>query len=573
MRFVDEARIKVRAGDGGPGIVAWRREKFVPLGGPSGGNGGKGGDVIFVAKEGMNSLLDLKQLALLQAENGYRGQSKNKIGSHGAHKIVFVPVGTQIRESSEEGLSWDLTEHNQKVVICKGGDGGFGNAHFKSNFDSAPERSTAGFKGEERDLVLTLKLMADVGLLGFPNAGKSTLLCRLSNARPKVADYPFTTIKPMVGVTEVDLGCSMVIADIPGLIEGASLGMGLGFRFLRHLERVRILCHMLDASDELCLINRYETINRELKNYSDDLAALPQIIVKNANIEQKQRYLPKLCSGEWIGAMAMSEPEVGTDVLGMKTSAKKISGGYVINGQKMWITNGAIDDKKSPADVLFLYAKSEDQSTKRNISSFIIEGKTKGFSVGQKLQDKLGMRASITAELVFDDCHVSDSQLVGHEGDAILHMMRNLEIERLTLAAMGLGIMRRSLVIMNDYANQRSAFGTPIINFGQIQKHIAESYAKYKACRAYIYQVAYAADTDIPHSRIDSDAVKLIASTAAKEVADSAIQVLGGYGYMGEYVVERLWRDAKLLEIGGGTIEAHQKNIAEDLKKHKQAIY
>jgi isovaleryl-CoA dehydrogenase len=264
---------------------------------------------------------------------------------------------------------------------------------------------------------------------------------------------------------------------------------------------------------------------------------------------------------------------MGTDVLGMRTSAQKTNQGYILNGRKMWITNGAIDDLGTPADVLFLYAKGNSSEEKRNISSFIVEGKNKGFSVGQKLKDKLGMRASITAELVFEDCHLSDSQLVGHEGDAILHMMRNLEIERLTLAAMGLGIARRSLSIMNDYANQRSAFGTPIVNFGQIQKHIAEGYAKYKACRAYVYQVAYNAGNKHPHSRIESDAVKLITSTAAKEIADSAIQVLGGYGYMGEYVVERLWRDAKLLEIGGGTIEAHQKNIAEDLKKHQQAIF
>lgn len=281
MRFVDKAKIKVRAGDGGPGIVAWRREKFVPLGGPAGGDGGRGGDVYFVAKEGMNSLLDLKRQSLIQASHGEKGQSKNKTGAHGSDKIIFVPVGTIINEEVENGFSIDLTAHDQRVIICRGGDGGFGNAHFKSNFDSAPEKATTGFKGEEKEITLTLKLMADVGLLGFPNAGKSTLLSRVSNAKPKVADYPFTTVKPMLGVSELSQGCTMVIADIPGLIEGASEGLGLGFRFLRHLERVRMLCHMLDASAPEDLIERFETINQELKNYSEELYALPQIIAIN----------------------------------------------------------------------------------------------------------------------------------------------------------------------------------------------------------------------------------------------------------------------------------------------------
>lgn len=280
MRFIDEAKIKVRAGDGGPGIIAWRREKFVPLGGPAGGNGGKGGDVIFIAKEGMNSLLDLKQQTLLTSEIGGKGQSSNKTGRKGRDKVVFVPVGTQVEVVNSE-QRFDLTENDQRVVICRGGDGGFGNAHFKSQGNSAPDKATAGFKGEERDLILTLKVMADVGLLGFPNAGKSTLLTRLSNARPKVADYPFTTLKPMVGVCELDLARSMVIADIPGLIEGASLGHGLGFRFLRHLERVRVLCHLIDGSLDEDLFKRYTTINRELELYGDILTTLPQIVVIN----------------------------------------------------------------------------------------------------------------------------------------------------------------------------------------------------------------------------------------------------------------------------------------------------
>ncbi len=293
----------------------------------------------------------------------------------------------------------------------------------------------------------------------------------------------------------------------------------------------------------------------------------------NASDAQKKRYLPKLCSGEWIGAMAMSEPEVGTDVLGLTTEARKNEKGFVINGRKMWITNGAKDEKGSPADILFLYAKTSTSEPRKNISSFIVEAGQTGYSVGQNLKHKLGMRASNTAELVLEDCQVSHEQLLGHEGDAVFHMMRNLEIERLSLAAMSLGIARRCLQIMNTYAKDRKAFNQPLNKFGQIQKYIAESYAKYKACRAYIYNVAYHADLDKAHGRIDSDAVKLITSTAAKEIADAAIQVLGGYGYMGEYVVERLWRDAKLLEIGGGTIEAHQKNICADLAKDDRLLF
>lgn len=293
-------------------------------------------------------------------------------------------------------------------------------------------------------------------------------------------------------------------------------------------------------------------------------------IAHNANEDQKRRYLPKLCSGEWVGSMAMSEPEVGTDVQGMRCTAEKNSQGYVVNGRKMWITNGARDDQGTPADVMFLYSKTAG-STK--ISSFIIEGGQPGYSVGQNLKGKLGMRASNTAEIVLEDCQIGAHQLIGHEGDSLLHMMRNLEIERLSLAAMSLGIARRSLSIMTSYACERTAFQKPLIKFGQIQKHVAESYAKYKAARAYVYNVAYNTNLSNAHGRLDSDAAKLFATTAAKEIADSAIQVLGGYGYMAEYVVERLWRDAKLLEIGGGTLEAHQKNIAYDLSRHAKAIF
>jgi isovaleryl-CoA dehydrogenase len=293
----------------------------------------------------------------------------------------------------------------------------------------------------------------------------------------------------------------------------------------------------------------------------------------NGSEEQKQKYLPKLCSGEFVGAMAMSEPAVGTDVLGMATTATKKGNEYIINGRKMWITNGTIDEKKTPCDLIWTYAKTGEKNGRPQISTFIVEKTHKGFSVGQKIQDKLGMRASNTAELVYQDCHVPATQLVGSEGESMLHMMRNLELERLTLAAMSLGIARRSLEVMNRYAQEREAFGKPLSFFGQMQSYIANSYAEYKAARAYTYEVARKLDLTKEGNRADSDGVKLVATTMGKNVADRAIQVLGGYGYVGEYTVERLWRDAKLLEIGGGTIEAHQKNITRDLAKNPEFIY
>ncbi len=291
-------------------------------------------------------------------------------------------------------------------------------------------------------------------------------------------------------------------------------------------------------------------------------------IARNASTEQKKKYLPKLCTGEWIGAMAMSEPNYGTDVLGMETMAVKSAKGYEINGRKMWITNGCIDDNKTAADVVWLYARTDDRkSGKAKVSTFLVDKTCAGYSVGQKIMDKLGMRASNTAELVFDHCQVPTENLVGSEGESMLHMMKNLELERLSLAAMGLGIAKRSLEVMNRYASERHAFGEPLHHFGQIQRHIADSYSDYRAARTYVYETARRLDLNKGGNRLDSDGVKLIAATMAKNVADRAIQVLGGYGYVGEYVVERLWRDAKLLEIGGGTVEAHQKNIARDLAR------
>jgi isovaleryl-CoA dehydrogenase len=286
---------------------------------------------------------------------------------------------------------------------------------------------------------------------------------------------------------------------------------------------------------------------------------------QNASDAQRARYLPDVCSGKKIGGMCMSEPSVGTDVLGMKTTATRKGDIYVLSGAKMWITNGAVSDTEL-GDVFLVYARTGDKGT-RALSLFLVEKGLPGFKLGQKLKDKLGMRASTTAELVFDQCEVPVANRIGEEGDAVLHMMRNLEIERLTLAAMSLGIARRSIEVMNRYASERHAFGQPIREFGQIQSHIATSYAAWMAGRCYVYDTAARLSLERGGNRVDSDGVKLFCSTMAKEVADRAIQVLGGYGYVGEYPVERLWRDAKLLEIGGGTVEAHQKNIARDLAR------
>jgi isovaleryl-CoA dehydrogenase len=282
----------------------------------------------------------------------------------------------------------------------------------------------------------------------------------------------------------------------------------------------------------------------------------------NGNDEQKKRFLPAACSGEKIGGMCMSEPGAGTDVLGMATTAKRVGDKYILNGSKMWITNGCIDDK-TLGDVFLVYARTG--TSRADLSLFLVERGMPGFSLGQRIKEKLGMRASPTAELVFEDVEVPLENRVGEEGRATLAMMRNLEIERLALAAMSLGIARRCVEVMNQYASERLSFGQPLRNFGQIQRHIAESYAEYMAGRAYVYNTAAALRLESSGNRMDSDGVKLYCSTMAKNVADRAIQVLGGYGYVGEYDVERLWRDAKLLEIGGGTNEAHQKNITRDM--------
>jgi isovaleryl-CoA dehydrogenase len=285
-----------------------------------------------------------------------------------------------------------------------------------------------------------------------------------------------------------------------------------------------------------------------------------QYIQVNGNDAQKDRVLPRAVSGEWIGGLCMTEPEVGTDVLAMRTQARRDGDAYILDGTKTFITNGGIDED-TLGDAFVVYAATGD----RSITAFLVERGMEGFSLGQKWMDKLGMRASNTSELLFKGVRVPAANRLGEEGAGSLAMMRNLEIERLTLAAMSCGIAKRCIQVMIDYANSRKTFGVPIRKHGQIQRYIAESFAEYRAARTFLYDTARRIDLEATGQRVDSDALKLFASQVGKRVADAAIQVLGGNGYMGEYVVSRLWRDAKLLEIGGGTLEAHHKNLTNDL--------
>jgi GTP-binding protein len=280
--FIDEARIWVRGGDGGNGIVAWRREKFVPKGGPAGGDGGDGGSVVLVVDEGLSTLLDFRYRKEYRADAGERGGNKDKYGAAGPDLVLRIPPGTQVFDDESGKLLGDLRTHGQRFIAARGGRGGRGNIHFATPTDRAPRRAEPGTPGQERTVRLELKLLADVGLLGFPNVGKSSLISRISAAKPKVADYPFTTLVPHLGM--VRLGeRSFVVADIPGLIKGASQGAGLGHKFLRHLERTRVLVHLLEVSAEpgRTPLRDYLALRKELSLYDPDLAARPEIVVLN----------------------------------------------------------------------------------------------------------------------------------------------------------------------------------------------------------------------------------------------------------------------------------------------------
>jgi len=280
MQFIDHAEIEVEAGKGGDGIVAFRREKYVPAGGPAGGNGGWGGSVFFEADSQLQTLLDFKYLRRFKAQDGERGGPNNCTGASGDDLIVKVPCGTVIYDLETEEILGDLVEAKQKICIAKGGKGGLGNRHFLSNSNRAPDYALPGLDGELKKLRLELKLIAEVGIIGLPNAGKSTLISSLSSARPKIADYPFTTLVPNLGVVRKPTGDGTVFADIPGLIEGASEGVGLGHDFLRHIERTHVLLHLVDITAEDPLKN-YQTIQDELQAYGRGLEARPQILALN----------------------------------------------------------------------------------------------------------------------------------------------------------------------------------------------------------------------------------------------------------------------------------------------------
>ncbi|MEM6305459.1 MAG: GTPase ObgE [Pseudomonadota bacterium] len=279
MKFLDLAKVYIRSGAGGGGAVSFRREKYIEFGGPDGGDGGSGGSVWAEAVEGLNTLIDFRYQQHFFAKNGQPGMGKQRTGKDGADIVLKVPVGTEILDEDQETVVADLTEVGARVELARGGNGGFGNLHFKSATNQAPRRSNPGQEGVERTLWLRLKLIADVGLLGLPNAGKSTFLAATSNARPKIADYPFTTLHPNLGVVGVD-GTEFVVADIPGLIEGASEGRGIGDRFLGHVERCAVLLHLVDGTSET-IAEDVATILTELEKYGGDLADKPRITVLN----------------------------------------------------------------------------------------------------------------------------------------------------------------------------------------------------------------------------------------------------------------------------------------------------
>jgi GTP-binding protein len=309
--FIDEARIWVKAGDGGNGCVAFRREKYVPRGGPAGGDGGDGGDVILESTEHLNTLLPFRYNREFRAERGRHGEGSKRHGAEGADRIIRVPVGTLVFDEESSETLFDFTEPGQRLVVAGGGRGGRGNARFASSTNRAPRRADPGGPGEERRLRLELKLLADVGLVGFPNAGKSTLISRLSAAHPKIADYPFTTLEPCLGVVAVDEERSFVLADIPGLIEGAHAGQGLGTRFLRHVERTRLLLHLVDVSETgRDPVEDFRIVRRELAQFSPALAEKPVVVAAN-KIDQpssgaRQEALQRFCRQEGLPFLAIS---------------------------------------------------------------------------------------------------------------------------------------------------------------------------------------------------------------------------------------------------------------------------
>ena len=345
MKFLDFAKVDIRSGSGGAGAISFRREKFIEYGGPDGGDGGRGGSVWALAAEGLNTLIDFRYQQHFFAENGKSGMGKQRSGASGSDKILIVPVGTEILDEDKETVLADLTEIGQRVLLAKGGNGGFGNLHFKTSVNQAPRRSNPGQDGVERTIWLRLKLIADVGLLGMPNAGKSTFLAATSNARPKIADYPFTTLTPNLGVVAVDQA-EFVVADIPGLIEGANEGRGLGDLFLGHIERCAVLLHLVDctSSDP---IKDYFTILNEIEAYGSKLTSKPRLVVFNKidALDEEARLLLEQSFAETVNYNALVMSAVsGENVENVLRELKK----FVIKGVSGKSSDGPTEKDDSP---------------------------------------------------------------------------------------------------------------------------------------------------------------------------------------------------------------------------------
>jgi GTP-binding protein len=309
MKFLDQCKIYLKSGDGGAGTASFRREKFIEFGGPDGGDGGRGGDIVFEVVDNLNTLIDYRYMQHFRAQDGRPGAGRLKTGHGGTHIVLKVPVGTQVMDEDKETVLLDFTEAGQRIVFLRGGDGGFGNHHFKTSTNQAPTRRDLGWPGQERWIWLRLKLIADAGLVGLPNAGKSTFLAATSRAKPKIADYPFTTLKPQLGVVGVG-DEEFVLADLPGLIEGASDGAGLGHRFLGHVERCAVILHLIDGTEE-DILGAYKLIRKELKEYGGGLIDKPEVIGLNK-------------------ADAIPEDELKAKVAKLKRSSKRPV--YVLSG-------------------------------------------------------------------------------------------------------------------------------------------------------------------------------------------------------------------------------------------------
>ncbi|GLQ11563.1 GTPase Obg [Devosia yakushimensis] len=330
MKFLDQAKIFVRSGDGGGGSVSFLREKFVEFGGPNGGNGGRGGDVVIECVDGLNTLIDYRYQQHFKAKTGTHGMGKNRTGADGADVVLRVPVGTQVFEDDNETLIADLTEVGQRIVLLSGGNGGFGNAHFKTSSNQAPRHANPGLPGVEKWIWLRLKLIADAGLVGLPNAGKSTFLAAVSAAKPKIADYPFTTLHPNLGVVSIGER-DFVLADIPGLIEGASEGAGIGDRFLGHIERCGVLIHLIDGTQD-DIKTAYKTIRGELVAYDERLGEKPEIVVLNKidaiepdDLKEKLKVLKKVSKADVLlvsGVTGKGVDQVLYDVVGVLDAEK-----------------------------------------------------------------------------------------------------------------------------------------------------------------------------------------------------------------------------------------------------------